>query len=162
MQTNEYIFLPETGGIWTWLIIAAISTIVLIFTMYQLSGLGPKKGSKSSPLLFLLSGLFLLIALTIGVFSIYNLTQSQPCIIENGILKKGNHQMTMSSIRKTMIHREGSGVPFQGVGVKRETDNSLIVVDSAGRSIIFSEDIYPIDSILTTIQSLKRKDKQKK
>jgi len=65
--------------------------------------------------------------------------------------------MTLSSIRKTMIHREGSGVPFQGIGVDRGTDNSLIVVDSAGRSIIFSEDIYPVDSIMTAIQKIKGK-----
>jgi len=160
VQTNEYIFLAERSGIWTWIIIASVATIILGFAMYQLSGLKPQKTRKSSPLLFLLSGLFFLIAITIFAFSIFNLNQSQPCIIQNGILTKGNNQMTMSSIRKSMIHREGSGVPFKGVGVDRGTDNSLVVVDSVGRSIIFSEDIYPIDSILTVIQKLKRKERQ--
>lgn len=102
----------------------------------------------------------MLIAFTIGVFSLYNLAQSQPCIIENGLLKKGKQQMTLTSIRKTMVHREGSGVPFQGIGVNRETDNSLIVVDSSGRSLIFSEDLYPIDSIIGAIQNVKRKLKK--
>ncbi len=57
-----------------------------------------------------------------------------------------------------MIHREGTGVPFQGLGVEQGTNNSLIIVDSAGRSIIFSEDFYPVDSVIATIQKLKGKE----
>jgi len=122
---------------------------------------GRRKGKgeikkKYAPLYFLLSGIFMLIGFTIACFMAFNLVQTKTLKIDSEQLEVGDLKIPLSAIRRTYIHREGSGIPFNGLGVKKGSDNSLVIEFTGGKSIILSEDFYPLEGIVEAIQSLKK------
>ncbi len=161
MQTTKYIFQPETASIWTWIIIAAILVAATLFLMVRFGKKTKSTTTKSSnPLLFLLAGIGFLLALTILIFNGYNLTQIKPCLITKESISVGKKSLALKNIRKTKIHREGSGIPFKGMGVDKGTSNSLIIEAQDGRTMIISADFYPINEINNAIRKVKGTGKQ--
>lgn len=134
---------------------SCIVLILAIFLAMRFIKPNPQKGKMHS-LYFLLSGFTALIALTIFAFMLFNWINTKPVQLSKSAITIGGESFALNKIRRTQVHREGNGIPFQGIGVDKGTNNSLLIEMSDGEVKILSEDFYPITEIANKIKENKK------
>ena len=151
---QQFIFEPDTQHLWTWLSLALIVLVVCIIIMIKTGKKGSKQ--KASPLIFLLTGMVFLVSLTIFCWMGFNISTTKKVMLDKSQIQIGENILNLVDLRKSFIHREGSGIPFKGLGASQGTDNSLILEWQGGKTIILSEDLYPIIEIEKAIKKFKK------